>query len=232
MITSQNVVVSNNTSASYASLPLPQPTRASKFFHEPTNASESLASLIRAPKLSSSSIHIPEPISNASESLTSLPPSISTSSTSTQSPVPADPDFQPENLTIVLPMPSVSLHPMQTQSKSGIIKKKAFIASVSNVESSVTEPSSFKAVSKIAEWQVAIQDEIGALHTQRTWDLVPLPSGKNLVRCKWVYRIKKNPDGSIARYTARLVAKGYNQEEGIDYSETLSPVVKLLLDLF
>ena len=55
---------------------------------------------------------------------------------------------------------------------------------------------------------------------------MPLPPAKNLVGCKWVYRIKKNVDGSIARYKARLVGKGFSQKEGIDYNETFSPVVK------
>jgi hypothetical protein len=70
------------------------------------------------------------------------------------------------------------------------------------------------------------QEEIDALHAQGTWDLVPLLHAKNLVGCKWVYRIKKNTDGSIARHKAHLVAKGFSQKEGIDYNETFSPVVK------
>ena len=56
--------------------------------------------------------------------------------------------------------------------------------------------------------------------------MVPLPSGKNVVGCKWVFKIKKNSDGSLARYKARLVAKGYLQQYGLDYEETFSPVVK------
>lgn len=71
-----------------------------------------------------------------------------------------------------------------------------------------------------------MQEEVDALHSQQTWSLVPLPLDKNHVGCKWVYRVKTNADGSVSRYKARLIAKGYSQEEGIDYGETFSPVVK------
>ncbi|KAI5353001.1 hypothetical protein L3X38_005893 [Prunus dulcis] len=143
----------------------------------------------------------------------------------TQSPLLVDPDFQPESLRVVLPLQPVNLHPMTTRSKNGISKRKAFSASTS-IDLSTIEPSSFKAASQSPEWQSAMREEIEALHAQGTWDLVPLPAHKNLVGCKWVYRIKKNADGSIASYKARLVAKGFSQEEGIDYYETFSPVVK------
>ncbi|BBH09384.1 transposable element gene [Prunus dulcis] len=69
------------------------------------------------------------------------------------------------------------------------------------------------------------KEEIGALHAQGTWNLVPFAPHKNLVGCKWVYRIKKNADCSIARHKACLVAKGFSQEEGIDYYETFSLVL-------
>lgn len=53
-----------------------------------------------------------------------------------------------------------------------------------------------------------------------------MPQDKNIVSCKWVFKIKRNPDGSIDKYKARLVARGFTQQEGIDYEETFAPVMK------
>jgi hypothetical protein len=69
-------------------------------------------------------------------------------------------------------------------------------------------------------------DEFNALLHNGTWDLVPPSSSPNLVSCKWVFRIKRNSDGTVDRYKARLVAKGFHKRPGIDYKETFSPVIK------
>jgi hypothetical protein len=138
-------------------------------------------------------------------------------------------DFNPDNLQVVLSIPSLNFHPMQTRSKSGIHKLKAFLASIQDsgtVDMSLIEPATYKSAIKALVWLQAMQDEVHALHTQGTWSLVPLPSERNLVGCKWIFKIKRHSDGSIARYKAWLVAKGFSQEPGLDYGDTFSPVVK------
>ena len=92
--------------------------------------------------------------------------------------------------------------------------------------SATGEPSSLSEALDDSRWRAAMQDEYDALIANKTWPLVPPSSTRNLIDCKWVYRIKKNADGTVDRYKARLVAKGFKQRYGIDYADTFSPVVK------
>eukprot|EP00253_Pinus_taeda_P033351 PITA_33351 len=72
-----------------------------------------------------------------------------------------------------------------------------------------------------------MNEEYRLLLANDTWDLVPLPKGRKLVRCKWVYRTKYEPNGKVDKHKARLIAKGFSQVEGIEYTKTFSPVAKM-----
>jgi hypothetical protein len=71
-----------------------------------------------------------------------------------------------------------------------------------------------------------MQEELRALHSNDTWSLVPFAPSMNVVGSRWVYKIKRHADGCVDRYKARLVARGFTQQEGVDYLETFSPVIK------
>jgi hypothetical protein len=70
------------------------------------------------------------------------------------------------------------------------------------------------------------EEEFSALMKNGTWHLVPTSQASNIIDCKWVYKVKRNTDGTIDRHKARLVAKGFKQRYGIDYEDTFNPVVK------
>ncbi|XP_042940061.1 uncharacterized mitochondrial protein AtMg00820-like [Carya illinoinensis] len=88
------------------------------------------------------------------------------------------------------------------------------------------EPTSVNEASKFPEWRKAMQLEFDALLSNKTWTLVLPATSQNLVGCRWIFKTKYISDGTIESRKAHLVAKGYSQLEGLDYSETFSPVVK------
>ena len=89
------------------------------------------------------------------------------------------------------------------------------------------EPGTYKKAASDPCWQQAMKEELQAFESTHTWDLVDPPSDKTLVDCKWIYKIKTRSDGSVEIYKARLVARGFTQEYGIDYEETFAPVARV-----
>ncbi|KAI5321499.1 hypothetical protein L3X38_030570 [Prunus dulcis] len=125
---------------------------------------------------------------------------------------------------------SQNIHPITTRSKSGLCQQKSFedYQCFTSMHDSTTldEPSTFRVASFSPAWIKAMEEEIYALTMQGTWCLVPRPANTNIVGSKWIYKIKRNSDGTVSRYKARLVAHGFSQEAGFDYHETFSPVVR------
>jgi hypothetical protein len=98
---------------------------------------------------------------------------------------------------------------MQTRLKYGITKKKTFHTQTPDYLD--IKPHSFTVASSLSPWVTVIEDEFSALHRQQTWTLVPSYPSQNVVGYKWVYKIKRNSDGTVSRYKARLVAKRFHQ---------------------
>jgi len=72
-----------------------------------------------------------------------------------------------------------------------------------------------------------MQEELNQFQRNNVWDLVPKPEHKNIIGTKWVVRNKLNEQREVVRNKDRLVAQGYSQQEGIDYTETFAPVARL-----
>ena len=105
-----------------------------------------------------------------------------------------------------------------------------FAMGAATAEAEGLEPRTIEEAKKRADWPMweeAIQKELDALQKANTWDVVERPPGKNIVGSKWVFKIKKDSEGWIAKYKACLVARGFTQVYGVDYTETFAPVAKL-----
>ena len=143
--------------------------------------------------------------------------------------------FMPTKLPPAALVATISMgsYHMLTRAKAGIFKTchpanlaalgsfgllSALLASI--------EPKGFKSAAKNPAWLAAMDEEIQALQTNRTWILVPRPANTNIVGSKWVFRTKYLLDGFVERLKARLVVKGYTQAPDLDHTDTCSPVIK------
>ena len=90
-----------------------------------------------------------------------------------------------------------------------------------------SEDITFSEAVKDEKWLKAMDEEIGAIEKNQTWEVADLPEGHKTIGVKWVFKKKLNPKGEVERYKARLVAKGYRQKAGIDYDEVFAPVVRM-----
>jgi hypothetical protein len=92
--------------------------------------------------------------------------------------------------------------------------------------SSSEDPTTFDEAVKSTKWKEAMDSEIKSIEANNTWKLVTLPHGVKPVGVKWVYKTKFNEKGKIEKHKAILVAKGYSQKYGVDFSEVYAPVAR------
>ena len=97
------------------------------------------------------------------------------------------------------------------------------------VDSEIDEPKTVQEAlngEQCVQWREAMESEYSSLLKNDTWDLVPPPEGKNIVGSRWILKVKRDEDGGVDRFKARLVAQGYSQVKGVDYDEVFSPVAR------
>jgi transposase InsO family protein len=88
------------------------------------------------------------------------------------------------------------------------------------------EPTCFEEAIQRKEWADAMTEEYQSIMKNEVWEIVPRPKNKDVVFSRWLFKIKHAADGSIEKYKARFVARGFSQKEGIDYEETFAPVAR------
>ena len=90
----------------------------------------------------------------------------------------------------------------------------------------VLEPAGYLEAEKDPQWKAAMKEELSMIEKNGTWELVERPNHQKVIGVKWVFRKKENADGTINKYKARLVVKGYAQIFGVDYFDTFAPVAR------
>ena len=124
-------------------------------------------------------------------------------------------------MTKLAPIPLLNSHPMVTRSKNDIFKPNALITNLS-----MQELSYFIEALQKENWKKVMIEENEAFLKVKTWYLVSFPPNRKSMGYKWVFKLKKNLDGLVDRYKACLVAKGYLQTIGFNFTEIFSPVMK------
>eukprot|EP00253_Pinus_taeda_P025522 PITA_25522 len=108
------------------------------------------------------------------------------------------------------------------QTRRTLAEASSYLALLSSIE-----PQNVAEACKDEHWVKAMDEELKQIEKNNTWELVPRPKDKNVIGTKWVFKNKLNENGEVIRNKARLVCKGYAEQEGIDFEETFSPVARL-----
>jgi hypothetical protein len=88
------------------------------------------------------------------------------------------------------------------------------------------DPHTYEEAKKNHQWREAMDNEIAAIERNDSWELTVLPNNSRKIGVKWIYKTKLNEKGEVDKYKAKLVAKGYAHQHGIDYTEVFAPVAR------
>jgi hypothetical protein len=91
------------------------------------------------------------------------------------------------------------------------------------------EPSTDEQAAQHGVWQEVTMEEYASIMKNDVWEVVPRPKGKKVVGSKWIYKVKHAANGSVDKYKARFVAKGFSWRERVDYEEIFAPVARYSL---
>ena len=139
-------------------------------------------------------------------------------------------EWVPEQWTVRCPTPIIELDsedsddPLLLQGLMAIFENPVALSAIQS------EPRTYRQSQSLPDakqWQEAAEDKLKAHAENGTWEIVKLPPGQKAIGSRWFMKIKRLADGSIDRYRARLVAKGYSQRPGFDYLETFAPTVRV-----
>eukprot|EP00253_Pinus_taeda_P013836 PITA_13836 len=108
------------------------------------------------------------------------------------------------------------------QTRRSITETSSYLALLSS-----TELQNVREACKDEFWVKSMEEELEQIEKNNTWELVPGPIDKNVIGTKWIFKNKLNENGDVVRNKARLVCKGYVQQEGIKFEETFAPVARL-----
>ncbi|GJZ60224.1 retrovirus-related pol polyprotein from transposon TNT 1-94 [Tanacetum coccineum] len=134
--------------------------------------------------------------------------------------------FAPEPCSEDHPLDNVIGNPSRPVSTRKQLAIDALWCLYNSVLSKV-EPKNFKSAIIEDCWFQAMQDEIHEFDRLQVWELVPRPDCVMIIALKWIYKVKLDEYGDVLKNKERLVAKGYRQEEGIDFEESFTPVARI-----
>ena len=117
--------------------------------------------------------------------------------------------------------PAVRRYPSRNRKPS--VKLRDFWTLVSEL---LEEPLDFHTANQQMDWRRAIDSEINSIMKNQTWEVVDRPQGRTPITGKWIFKIKRNMQGGINKLKARIVVRGFQQKEGLDYNDIFAPVVR------